>query len=108
MFHKGKEFFDQLNNCQFIMKFSHAVSRVKWLNSEKTNVLKIISVLVLRVFSPFNHLTWLTAQENFIILSRWESNRSHNYQFFNKDLAHWSWLVTSLHYMKAMSIGAEH
>jgi len=31
------------------MKFSQAISRVKWLNGEKTNVSKFISVLVLRV-----------------------------------------------------------
>jgi hypothetical protein len=45
------------------MKFSQAVSQVKWLNGEKTSVLKTISVLVLRVlvFSPFNHLTQLIA-----------------------------------------------
>jgi hypothetical protein len=66
------------------MKFSWAISRVKWLNSEKTYISKTISVFVLRihistlrtrteivfetlVFSPFNHLTWLIAQENFII-----------------------------------------
>jgi len=31
------------------------------------------------VFSPFNHLTWLIVQENFIVLSCWKSNRSYNY-----------------------------
>jgi hypothetical protein len=59
------------------MKFSRAISRVKWLSGEKTNVSKTISGLVLRVlvmvfetlvFSPLNHLTRLTARENFIIL----------------------------------------
>jgi len=30
------------------------------------------------VFSLLNHLTWLIAQENFIIRSRQESNESHN------------------------------
>jgi hypothetical protein len=57
-----------------MMKFSQADSRVKWLSGEKTNVLKTIFVLVLRV------LVWLTrliAQENFIILNCWESNKSH-------------------------------
>jgi hypothetical protein len=59
-----------------MMKFSRAISQVKWLSGEKTNVLKTISVLVLRVlvlrtrtemvfetllFSPLNHLTWLIA-----------------------------------------------
>jgi hypothetical protein len=29
------------------------------------------------VFSPLNHLTLLIARENFIILSRRESNKSH-------------------------------
>jgi len=60
------------------MKFSWAISWVKWLNSEKTNVSKTISVLAFRVlnhipemlfFSPFKHLTQLIVQENFIILS---------------------------------------
>jgi hypothetical protein len=31
------------------MKFSQAVGWVKWLNGEETNVLKTVSVLVLRV-----------------------------------------------------------
>jgi hypothetical protein len=30
------------------------------------------------VFSPLNRLTRLIAQENFIILSRWESNKSQH------------------------------
>jgi hypothetical protein len=34
---------------QNMMKFSRAISRVKWLSDKKTNVSKIISVLVLRV-----------------------------------------------------------
>jgi hypothetical protein len=79
-----------------MMKFSQAISRVKWLNDEKTNVSKSISVLVLRVhnqtstlrtrtelvfetlvFSPLNHLARLIARENFITLSRRESSKSH-------------------------------
>jgi hypothetical protein len=51
-----------------ILKFSQAISQVKWLNSGKNNVLKAISVLILTLrmktemvfemfFSPFNHLT---------------------------------------------------
>jgi hypothetical protein len=35
-----------------MMKLSRAISRVKWLSSEKTNVSKTISVLVLRVQHP--------------------------------------------------------
>jgi hypothetical protein len=31
------------------MKFSRAISRVRWFNGEKTNVSNTISVLVLRV-----------------------------------------------------------
>jgi hypothetical protein len=31
------------------------------------------------VFSPLNHLNWLIAQENFIILSRQESIKHHLY-----------------------------
>jgi hypothetical protein len=34
-------------------------------------------VLETLVFSPFNHLTWLVAREDFIILSRCESCRSY-------------------------------
>jgi hypothetical protein len=49
-----------------MMKFSRAVSRVKWLSGEKTNVSKTISVLVLRVSSPLNQLTRLIARQNFI------------------------------------------
>jgi hypothetical protein len=68
-----------------MMKFSRALSRVKGLNGEKTDVSKTISVLRTRpemvfetlVFSPLNHLTWLIARENFIILSRQESNKCH-------------------------------
>jgi hypothetical protein len=57
-----------------VTKFSQAISWVKWLNSEKTNISKTISVLMFRVlrmgaetvfetldFSPFNHLTQLIA-----------------------------------------------
>jgi hypothetical protein len=33
----------------FMMKFSLAIRRVKWLSGEKTNVSKTISVLILRV-----------------------------------------------------------
>jgi hypothetical protein len=86
----------------FDVKFSQAISWVKWLSGEKTNVLKTISVLVLRVlvcisktisvlvrtrteivfemlvFSLLNHLTRLIARENFIILSRQESDKSHD------------------------------
>jgi hypothetical protein len=36
-----------------MMKFSRAISRVKWLRGEKTNVSKTISVLIFRV------LVWL-------------------------------------------------
>jgi hypothetical protein len=32
-----------------MMKFSQAISCVKWLSGEKTNIMKTISVLVLRV-----------------------------------------------------------
>jgi hypothetical protein len=68
-----------------IIKSSRAISHVKWLNGEKTNISRIISVLVLRVlkyteklvFSPFNHLMQLIAREDFIIHSRRESSRSY-------------------------------
>jgi hypothetical protein len=39
----------QLDRVTSMMKFSRAISRVKWLSGEKTNVSKTISVLVLRV-----------------------------------------------------------
>jgi hypothetical protein len=32
----------------FIIKFSQTISQVKWLNGEKTNISKTISVLVLK------------------------------------------------------------
>jgi len=51
----------------YLMKFSRAISRVKWLSREKTNVSKTISVLVLRVLAPLYHLTQLIARENFMI-----------------------------------------
>jgi len=75
------------------MKFSRAISRVKWLSGEKTNVSKTVSVLVLRVhpevfetlvFSPLDHLTRLTAGENFIILSRREGNKPQNVKILRK------------------------
>jgi len=31
------------------------------------------------VFSLLYHLTWLIAQENFIILSYWECNKYHHF-----------------------------
>jgi hypothetical protein len=57
------------------MKFFQAISWVKWLDGEETNILKTISVLALRVliwtrteivfktmvFSPSSHLTQLIA-----------------------------------------------
>jgi hypothetical protein len=36
------------------------------------------------VFSPLNHLTRLIAQENFIILSRRESNKSQAKECFDE------------------------
>jgi hypothetical protein len=43
-----------------MMKLSRAISRVKWLSGEKTNVSKTISVLVLRV------LVWLWLGKTFL------------------------------------------
>jgi hypothetical protein len=37
-----------------MMKFSWAISQVKLLSSEKANVSKTISVLILRVLVPFD------------------------------------------------------
>jgi hypothetical protein len=80
---------DRLNG---MMKFSRAISWVKWLSGEKSDVSKTISVLVLRalvwlrtrtemvfetlVFLPLNHLIRPIARENFILLSRRESSKS--------------------------------
>jgi len=44
-----------------IMKFSRVINRIKGLNGEKTNVLTIISVLVLRV------LVWRELHYTFIL-----------------------------------------
>jgi len=41
-------YFLNIFNFLFLMKFSRAISRIKWLSGEKTNVWKTISVLVLR------------------------------------------------------------
>jgi hypothetical protein len=67
-----------------MMKFSQAISQVKWLSSEETNISKTVSVFILiqtstlrtrtemvfemLVFSLLNHLSWLIARENFFIL----------------------------------------
>jgi hypothetical protein len=72
------------------MKFSWAISQVRWFSFLETSVLKVIAVLVLRVnsttlrtrtemvfemlvFKKMNHLTWLIVRENFIILTHRES-----------------------------------
>jgi F420-0:gamma-glutamyl ligase len=74
------------------VKFFQVITQVEWLNSEQTNMLKTISVLILRVVmwlgiqsivsshvttlrmrtvletlvcSPFNRSTWLITQKNF-------------------------------------------
>jgi len=60
-----------------MMKFSRAISRVKWLSGEKTLRTRTEMVFETLVFSPLNHLTRLIARKNFIILSRRESNKSH-------------------------------
>jgi hypothetical protein len=64
-----------------MIKFSRAISRVKRLSGEKTNVSKTMTrtkmVFETVVFSLLNHLTRLIAREYFIILSRRESNKSH-------------------------------
>jgi hypothetical protein len=72
---------DKEKDSHIIMKFSQAISQVRWFSFVETNVSKTISVLVLRVVeklvsTKLNHLTQLIAQENFIILTRWESIKS--------------------------------
>jgi hypothetical protein len=48
-----------------MMKFSQAIR------------MRTEMVFEMLVFSPLNHLTWLIARGNFIILSCQESNKSH-------------------------------
>jgi hypothetical protein len=82
-----------LNISVFVMKFSRAISRVRWFSFVETDVSKTISVLLLRVvelmrtrtkmvFETFvstklNHLTLMITRENFIILTRRESIKSY-------------------------------
>jgi hypothetical protein len=47
------------------------------LSTQRTRTEMVFEMFV---FSPLIHLTWLIAQENFIILSCWESNKSRNYR----------------------------
>jgi hypothetical protein len=82
---------DNLKKEYIIMKFSQAISWVRWFSFVETNVSKTISFLVLRlvelmwtemvfkmlVSTELNHLTQLIAQENFIILTHWESIKSY-------------------------------
>jgi hypothetical protein len=79
----------------FMMKFSWAISLVKWSSGEKNHHFEDHLCLVMTstprtrtkmvfetvFFLPLNHLTQLIAQENFIILSCWESNKSHKTHF---------------------------
>jgi hypothetical protein len=60
--------------CNCMTKFSRVISRVKWLSGETL------------VFSPLNHFTRLIVRENFIILSRRESNKSHICNFLTFSL----------------------
>jgi hypothetical protein len=48
-----------------MMKFSWAISRVKWLSSDQTSTLRTRTEMVLEtlVFSLLNHLTQLIAQD---------------------------------------------
>jgi hypothetical protein len=39
-----------------MMKFSQAISQVKWLSSEKTNVLKAVGFLTAQPFDPADSL----------------------------------------------------
>jgi hypothetical protein len=52
-------------------KFSRAISRVKWLSSEKTNVSKTISVLVFRVLVGKNILSNLYLAHSVYATGRW-------------------------------------
>jgi hypothetical protein len=48
-----------------MMKFSQAISQVKWLSGEKTNISKTISVLILRVLvvsDDLQNVGFFTAQ----------------------------------------------
>jgi hypothetical protein len=64
-----------------IIKFSRATSRVKWLNDEKTNVSRTISILVLRV------LKWLESPSVLYIPARAPCSWLHASQ--------WDWWVES-------------
>jgi hypothetical protein len=65
----------ELSRRLCIIKYSRAISRVKWFKHEEINVSRSISVLVLSVLdfrtlrttSCLNHLTRLIAREDFII-----------------------------------------
>jgi len=87
-------------------KFSQAISWVKWLSSEKTNVLKTISVLILRVLVWLvNHLTWLVAWENFIILIGiiWKDVTWLNWiRIGSSDWILWLWWWTFIFYSQSM------
>jgi hypothetical protein len=83
-----------------MMKFSRAISQVKWLSGEKTNASQTSTlrtrtemVFKILVFSPLNHLTRLIARENFIILICQESNKSQSYFNVTKFLEEFTQII---------------
>jgi hypothetical protein len=64
------------NAASYMMKYSRAISRVKWLSGEKNQRFEDHLCPRPQGTSPLNHLTRLKARENFIIHSRRESNKS--------------------------------
>jgi hypothetical protein len=65
-----------------IIKYSRATGRVKWLSDEKTNVSRVISVLVFWVLMCLENqsvpgIGLLVAWEYFIIQCRHESYKSY-------------------------------
>jgi hypothetical protein len=70
-----------------MMKFSWAISQVKWLSSEQTNVSKTISVLVLRVlvWSWNTEVDLLIHCGSMLIIIYDESNLSISVTFFKQN-----------------------
>jgi hypothetical protein len=56
------------------------LDRMFFPNHNQTSTLRTRTEMVFEtlVFSLLNHLTQMIARENFIILSCWESNKSHH------------------------------
>jgi hypothetical protein len=71
-----------VNTIMSMMKFPRAISRFKWLSGSSSLRTRTEMVFETLVCSPLNHMTRLIARENFIILSRRESNKCHDNEHF--------------------------